>query len=76
MWVFVTSWSEYALPYQVMSMSDLQTAPMALASFVGTSDTQFNLLAAGTLLLVIPVAAALVLVYGPAARGLRAAGRH
>ena len=75
LWVFVSSWSEYALPYQVMSMSDLQTAPMALASFIGTSDTEFNLLAAGTLLLVLPVAAALILVYGPAARGLRAAGR-
>jgi len=75
LWVFVSSWSDYSLPTLLLSNSSLQTAPMALTTFIGTHDTQFNLLAAGTLWLVAPVIVALVVVYGPAARGLRAAGR-
>jgi ABC-type sugar transport system permease subunit len=75
LWIFVTSWSEYTLPTVLLSNSSIQTAPMALRTFAGTHDTFYNLLAAGTLLLIIPVVAALATAYGPAARGLSAAGR-
>lgn len=75
LWVFVTSWSEYTLPTILLSNSSILTAPMALRTFAGTHDTFYNLLAAGTLLLIIPVVAALAVAYGPAARGLSAAGR-
>lgn len=75
LWVFITSWSEYTLPTILLSNSTLVTAPMALRAFAGTHDTEFNLLAAGTLLLIAPVIVLLVLAYGPAARGLRTAGR-
>ena len=75
LWVFVTSWSEATLPNILLTNSSVVTAPMALKSFAGNHDTQFNLLAAGTLLLVLPVVALLLAAYGPAARGLRVAGR-
>ena len=75
LWVFITSWSEYTLPTILLSNSSIQTAPMALRTFAGTHDTFYNLLAAGTLLLVIPVVVVLVMAYGPASRGLSAAGR-
>ena len=75
LWVFISSWSEYALPYQLLSTSPIQTAPMALNTLAGTHDTQFNLLGAGTLLMVVPVLFGLLLVYGPAARWLRTASR-
>lgn len=75
LWVFVTSWSEYTLPTVLLSNSSVQTAPMALRAFAGVHDTEFNLLAAGTLLLVGPVVLLLAAAYGQAGRGLRAAGR-
>ena len=75
LWVFITSWSEYTLPTILLSNSSIQTAPMALRTFAGTHDTFYNLLAAGTLLLVVPVVVVLAIAYGPAARGLSAAGR-
>ncbi len=75
LWVFVSSWSQYSLPTLLLSNSSIETAPMALTAFIGTHDTEFNLLASGTLLLVLPVLVALILAYGPAARGLRAAGK-
>ncbi len=73
LWVFVSSWSEFTLP--TLLLSNPGTAPVALRYFAGTHDTEFNLLAAGTLLVIAPVVLALVLAYGPAARGLRAVGR-
>jgi multiple sugar transport system permease protein len=75
LWVFVTSWSEATLPNVLLSNSSLITAPVALKTFAGTHDTEFNLLAAGTLLVVLPVLIVLIFAYGPASRGLRAAGR-
>jgi multiple sugar transport system permease protein len=75
LWVFVTSWSEYLLPTVLLSNSPLQTAPMALVTFAGRHDTQFNLLAAGTLLLILPVLLFLTITYAPTARGLRAVRR-
>lgn len=75
LWVFVTSWSETTLPNILLLNSTIQTAPVALATFAGVSDTEVNLLAAGSLLLIIPVLVVLLIGYGPAARGLRSAGR-
>jgi ABC-type sugar transport system permease subunit len=75
LWVFVTSWSEATLPNILLSNSAVITAPVALKTFAGNHDTEFNLLAAGTLLLVLPVVFLLLLAFGPASRGLRAAGK-
>jgi raffinose/stachyose/melibiose transport system permease protein len=44
---FVLSWNEYLLPTVVSQDGSLQTVPTVLGSFIGTYDTQFNLLAAG-----------------------------
>jgi ABC-type glycerol-3-phosphate transport system permease component len=75
LWVFLSSWSEFALPNQLLTTSPIQTAPMALDSLAGTHDTQFNLLGAGTIVMIVPVVLGLALVYGPAARWTRSASR-
>jgi ABC-type sugar transport system permease subunit len=74
-WVFITSWSEVPLANMLLTTANVETAPVALSNFAGTVDTQVSLLAAGSLLLVAPVALVLLIAYGPAARGLKIAGR-
>lgn len=74
-WVFVTSWSDATLPNILLSNSSLATAPVALKTFAGVHDTEFNLMAAGTLLLVLPVIIILLVAYSPASRGLQRAGK-
>jgi ABC-type sugar transport system permease subunit len=53
-WAFVGSWSEYLLPTIVSQDGSLQTVPTLLATFVGRSDTEYGLLAAGSILATLP----------------------
>lgn len=73
-WTFVSSWNEYLLPTVVSSNGSLQTIPTLLAGFVGSYDTAFGALAAGSLLAVLPSLLLYLLVRGPAARALPRVG--
>ena len=74
LWTFVTSWSESTLP-SLLLVNSVQTAPMALKTFAGTTDTQVNLLSAGALLFVAPIVVAFLAGSVPAGRGMRLALR-
>jgi raffinose/stachyose/melibiose transport system permease protein len=56
---FVSSWNDFLLSLVVISSGDNATAPLALALFVGQHNTDVTGLAAGALIISIPV----VLVY-------------
>jgi raffinose/stachyose/melibiose transport system permease protein len=74
-WSFVLSWNEYLLPTVVSQDGSIQTVPTLLGSFIGTYDTQFNLLAAGALLAMLPTLGMYLLLRHSAAAGLAGAGR-
>ncbi|GAC1468426.1 MAG: hypothetical protein PVSMB7_16380 [Chloroflexota bacterium] len=69
-WVFVGSWNEYLLPTLILQDGTLQTVPTLLRSYIGTYNTQFGLLAAGTMLAISPSAAVYVFLRRAAAAGL------
>jgi ABC-type sugar transport system permease subunit len=74
-WSFITSWNEYLLPTLVSQDGSLQTVPTLLASFVGSYDTQFGLLAAGSLMAIAPSLLIYLSLRRPAASGLARAER-
>jgi raffinose/stachyose/melibiose transport system permease protein len=74
-WSFVSSWNEYLLPTVVSQDGSIQTVPTLLGSFVGTYNTQFDLLAAGSLMAIAPSLLIYLLLRRPAAAGLSGAGR-
>ncbi|MBV9282848.1 MAG: ABC transporter permease subunit, partial [Chloroflexi bacterium] len=74
-WAFVTSWNEYLLPTLVSQDASIQTVPTLLASFVGSYDTQYGLLAAGSLMAIAPSLIIYLLLRRPASAGLVRAGR-
>lgn len=53
-WAFLSSWNEYLLPTIVSQDGTIETAPQVLGSFIGRYNTQFDLLAAGALLVILP----------------------
>lgn len=55
LWAFVSSWNAYLLPTVMIQSNALQTVPLVLAHFTGTMDTQYNLLAAATLVTITPL---------------------
>lgn len=61
-WAFVTSWNEYLLPTIVSQDGSQQTVPTVLASSIGSFDTQYPLLAAGSLFALAPVLAVSLLL--------------
>jgi raffinose/stachyose/melibiose transport system permease protein len=69
-WSFAASWNEYLLPTLVSQDGSLQTVPTLLGSFIGNYDTQYGLLAAGSLLALLPCLAVYLGLRGPAAAGL------
>lgn len=69
-WTFITSWNEYLLPTIVSQDGSLQTVPTLLASYIGTYNTQFGLLAAGAALAMAPSAILYGALRRPAATGL------
>lgn len=75
-WSFVTSWNEYLLPTLVSQDGSLQTVPTLLATFIGKYDTQFGLLAAGSLMAALPMVAIYLVLRAPAAAGLAGAERR
>ncbi|HZU13649.1 MAG TPA: ABC transporter permease subunit [Chloroflexota bacterium] len=61
-WAFATSWNAYLLPLIVSQGVTITTVPTFLAGLIGRSDTQYGLLAAGSLIAVLPVVAAALLL--------------
>ena len=57
--VFMWTWNEFLLALVMVTDEDLRTAPLGLAIFSGRNTTDFALLAAGAVIVAIPV----VIVY-------------
>lgn len=74
-WAFITSWNEYLLPTIVSTDGSLQTVPTVLAAFVGKYDTQFGLLAAGSIMAILPALLIYVVLRRAAGAGIRRAER-
>ncbi len=74
-WSFVSSWNEYLLPLLVWQDGSAQTVPGLLATFIGRSDTEVGLLAAGTLMATAPSLLVFLLLRHRAASGVAAAER-
>lgn len=74
-WSFASSWNEYLLPTLVSQDGSLQTVPTLLASFIGKYNTQFGLLAAGSLMAMAPSLILYLLLRRPSATGLAAVER-
>jgi raffinose/stachyose/melibiose transport system permease protein len=72
-WAFVASWNEYLLPTVVSQDGSLQTVPTLLATFIGKYDTQFGLLAAGSLIAMLPTLLIYLTMRRSASRGLTGA---
>jgi raffinose/stachyose/melibiose transport system permease protein len=72
-WAFVASWNEYLLPTVVSQDGSLQTVPTLLATFIGKYDTQFGLLAAGSLMAMLPTVVIYLTLRRSASRGLTGA---
>jgi len=70
-WSFLLSWNDYLLPTVVLAGGDSQTAPLALAHFVGRFDTEYGLLATGTLVTIVPILLLYAVLYRALARGMR-----
>jgi ABC-type glycerol-3-phosphate transport system permease component len=75
-WSFVGSWAEYLVPTIVSQDGSLQTVPTLLATFVGRSDTEYGLLAAGSILAILPALIIFIALRGSAAAGLERIGRR
>ena len=70
-WTFLSSWNEYLLPTIVLQDESLQTVPVALGHFIGRVDTQYALIATGTLLASAPLLAVYAGGYSVLGAGLR-----
>lgn len=63
-WAFAQSWNAYLLPLIVAQGVTITTVPIFLAGLIGRSDTEYGLLAAGSLIAVLPTLAAFLLLRG------------
>jgi raffinose/stachyose/melibiose transport system permease protein len=75
-WAFVTSWNEYLLPTIVSQDGSLSPVPALLAGFIGRYNTQYAVLAAGSLIALAPPLVLYLVLRRPAAVALRSAGRR
>ena len=70
-WAFLSSWNDFLLPTVVLQDASLVTVPVALAHFIGRFDTEYAVLATGTLLAMAPLLALYAACFSVLARGLR-----
>jgi multiple sugar transport system permease protein len=75
-WAFVSSWNEYLLPTIVSQDGSLGTVPTLLASFIGRYNTQYAVLAAGSLIALAPALVLYLILRRPAGSALALAGRR
>jgi raffinose/stachyose/melibiose transport system permease protein len=53
--VFMWTWNEFLLALVMVSDESLRTAPLGLAFFQGRNTSDFSLLAAGSVIVALPV---------------------
>jgi putative chitobiose transport system permease protein len=53
--VFIGSWSDFLWPLIVTDKPDMYTLPLGVAKLSGTSDTDWRLVAAGSVLSILPI---------------------
>lgn len=75
-WSFITSWNEYLVPTLVSQDGSIQTVPTLLATFIGTYNTQYGLLAAGSLMAIMPSLAIYLALRRPAGSGIAGVERR
>jgi raffinose/stachyose/melibiose transport system permease protein len=69
---FVYTWNDFLLSLVVISSEDLRTAPLSLALFIGQRTTDVTGLAAGALIISVPVIIVFVLFQRSLIRGVLA----
>jgi raffinose/stachyose/melibiose transport system permease protein len=69
---FVSTWNDFLLSLVVISSQGLQTAPLSLALFIGQRTTDVSGLAAGALIISIPVLVVFVVFQRSLIRGILA----
>jgi raffinose/stachyose/melibiose transport system permease protein len=69
---FVYTWNDFLLSLVVISSQDLRTAPLALALFIGQRTTDVTGLAAGALIISVPVLVVFVVFQRSLIRGILA----
>ena len=63
--IFMWTWNEFLIPLVMVTDESLRTAPLGLAFFQGQYTQGFTLLAAGAVIVALPVVAALPLPAAP-----------
>lgn len=53
--MFVWTWNDLLAPLVLLSASDLRTVPMSLSSFIGQNVTNYPLVAAAAIIVILPV---------------------
>ncbi len=71
---FMTAWNEFILAATFMNQEKYYTLPVTLQSFVGAFNTQWNLFAAGSILVSLPVVILFLYVQKHLVGGLTAGG--
>jgi len=68
--VFMWTWNEFLLPLVMVTSENLRTAPLGLAFFQGQHTSQFSLLAAGAVIVALPVVVVYVFLQRHFIRGM------
>ncbi len=68
--IFMWTWNEFLLALVMVSSDDLRTAPLGLAFFQGQHTSDFRLLAAGALIVALPVVVVYVFLQRHFIRGM------
>jgi raffinose/stachyose/melibiose transport system permease protein len=68
--IFMWTWNEFLLPLVMVSSENLRTAPLGLAFFQGQHTSQFSLLAAGAVIVALPVVVLYVMFQRHFIRGM------
>lgn len=71
---FIGAWNEFFWPLVIMLREDMQTLPVALANLNGQFNTDWGLLMAGSVLVVVPVILVFLLAQKHYIKGIAAGG--
>ncbi len=71
---FIGAWNEFFWPLVIMLRDDMQTLPVALANLNGQFNTDWGLLMAGSVLVVVPVILVFLLAQKHYIKGIAAGG--
>jgi len=68
--IFMWTWNEFLLALVMVSSENLRTAPLGLAFFQGQHSSEATLLAAGAIIVALPVVVTYVLLQRHFIRGM------